>query len=305
MFSLIYSIKFFCLSFIFVGQLYQRRQNNSVKTPTKQKIEKYRRRSEEVTQAMNENTQMNAINNDLSTAIPTLAASPLTRSKPPPPPPSPRAAVHRVASDGEIPARLEVLRLSMNTNLIQTDQQIQRQSHQHSRNRVKSPYLYTNHQQIKPTTATSNPRTPSVRLRRSHGSTQPTSSVNSSQHHHIHNRRSQQEQHSTKQSTNTSPGNLYLAFIASRHLSSLEDALFECDIDHQKLLRIFTWLKGVEDHCHEQIDHDKLLIEQNQYMLDQEENLSLYSEIQHAVDDLPANTTGKPCEKIATMEFEN
>ncbi len=98
-----------------------------------------------------------------------------------------------------------------------------------------------------------------------------------------------------------SPGNLYLAFIASRHLSSLEDALFESDIDHQKLLQIFTWLKGVEDHRHEQLDHDQLLIEQNQRMLDEEENLSLYSEIQHAVDDLPANTTGKPCEKIATI----
>ena len=47
------------------------------------------------------------------------------------------------------------------------------------------------------------------------------------------------------------------------------------------------------------------LIEQNQRMLDQEENYSLYSEIQYAVDDLPANTTGKPCEKIATMQFED
>ena len=36
-----------------------------------------------------------------------------------------------------------------------------------------------------------------------------------------------------------------------------------------------------------------------------EENLSLYSEIQVAVDDLPANTAGKPCEKIATMHFED
>jgi len=31
----------------------------------------------------------------------------------------------------------------------------------------------------------------------------------------------------------------------------------------------------------------------------------LYSEILHAVDDLPANTSGKPCEKIATMQFED
>lgn len=40
-------------------------------------------------------------------------------------------------------------------------------------------------------------------------------------------------------------------------------------------------------------------------MLEQEENLSLYSEIQNAVDDVPANTAGKPCEKIATMQFED
>jgi hypothetical protein len=39
-------------------------------------------------------------------------------------------------------------------------------------------------------------------------------------------------------------------------------------------------------------------------MADQEENFSLYSEIQHAVDDLPANTSGEPCERIAMMEFE-
>ncbi|CAF1432288.1 unnamed protein product, partial [Adineta steineri] len=32
---------------------------------------------------------------------------------------------------------------------------------------------------------------------------------------------------------------------------------------------------------------------------------SLYSEIQHAVDDVPANTTGEPCERIATMAFED
>ena len=40
-------------------------------------------------------------------------------------------------------------------------------------------------------------------------------------------------------------------------------------------------------------------------MLDREDNLSLYSEIQYAVDDLPPNTTGKPCEKIPTMQFED
>jgi len=248
-----------------------------------------------------------AANNGLSIPASTLTPSPLARPKPPPP--SPSAAVRRVSSDGEIQARLEVLRLSMDKNLIQTDQQKQSQTHQYSRNRVKSPYSYGNHQQTKPITPTSNPQTPSARFRRSNGPSQPTSSVISSQHQHTNNtnnRHSQQQrQHSVKQSTNTSPGNLYVAFVASRHLSTLEDALFEYDIDHQKLLRIFTWLKGVDNHRHEQIDHDKLLIEQNQRMLDQEENLSLYSEIQHAVDDLPANVNGKPCEKIATMQFEN
>jgi hypothetical protein len=271
----------------------------------KQKIDKYRRRSEEVTQAVNGSTPMDATNNGLSTAAPTLTHSPLARPKPPPP--SPSAAVRRASSDGETQARLEILRLSMDKNLIQTDQQKQSQTHQYSRNRVKSPYLYVNHQQTKPITPTSNPQTPSVRLRRSHGPTRATSSVISSQHPHTNNtnNRNIQQQHSVKQSTNTSPGNLYLAFVASRHLSSLEDALFECDIDHQKLLRIFTWLKNVDNHRHEQIDPDQLLIEQNQYMLEQEENLSLYSEIQHAVDDIPANTNGKPCEKIATMQFED
>jgi hypothetical protein len=239
-------------------------------------------------------------NNGLTTAVPTLVPSPSPRPKPPPP--SPTAALRRVSSDGGTQARLEVLRVSMDTNLIPTNQQLQSKSYQYSRHRVKSPYLYTNHQPIKPTTPISNPPTPSARLRRIHGPTQPTSSIISSHHHPSNNR---QQQNSVKQSTNTSPGNLYLAFIASRHLSSLEDALFEYDIDHQKLLRIFTWLKGVEDHRHAQIDPDQLLIEQNQHLLDQEEDLSLYSEIQNAVDDLPANTTGKLCEKIATMQFED
>jgi len=208
-------------------------------------------------------------------------------------------------------ARVDVLRLSMDTNLIQTDQQRQSQPHQHARHRVKSPYLYTNLHSTKPMTPISNPQTPPVRLRRNHGPTQSASSLNSSQHPHNNNNTSNGRlqppppPNSIKQSVTPSAGNLYLAFIASRHLSTLEDALFECDIDHQKLLRIFTWLKGVEDHRYEQSNHEQLLIEQNQRMLDQEENLSLYSEIQHAVDDLPPNTTGKPCERIVTMHFED
>jgi hypothetical protein len=186
----------------------------------------------------------------------------------------------------------------MDTNLNQTDHQQQ----QNSRNQIKSPYLYTTHQQLGPP---GTPQNPSVHLRR----TQPISSNNASQQRQntgINYRRHQQQTSSSKQSTNnTGQGNLYLAFIAARHLSTIDDPLFECDIDHPKLLRIFSWLKNVEEHRHEQSDHDKLLIEQNQRMLDQEENYSLYSEIQYAVDDLPANTTGKPCEKIATMQFED
>ena len=37
----------------------------------------------------------------------------------------------------------------------------------------------------------------------------------------------QQQQNPVKQSTNTGPKNLYLAFIASRHLSALDDPLLE------------------------------------------------------------------------------
>ena len=70
-------------------------------------------------------------------------------------------------------------------------------------------------------------------------------------------------------------------------------------------MRIFTWLKNVEEHRHELLDHDRLLIEQNKRMKEQDDDLSLYSEIQYAVDDLPPNTSGKPCEKIAPMQFED
>ncbi|CAF0761408.1 unnamed protein product [Rotaria sordida] len=288
------------------GQHYQRRTHHTVKTPMKQKIDKYRRRSEEATQATNGNTLMNATNNGLSATVPSLTPSPLARSKQPPPSPT---TVRRVSSDAELEARLEVLRLSMDTNFIHTDQQPQSQSHQYSNNRNKSSYLSNTYQQITPKTSTSNPPTPPVRFRRNHGPTQPTSSGNSSRQQNVNNINNrptqQQQQRSIKQLTKSSSGNLYLAFIASRHFSTIEDSLFECNIDHQKLLNIFTWLKDVEDHRHEQLDHEQLLNEQNQRMLDHEENLSLYSEIQFAVDDVPPNTTGKLCEKIETIQFEN
>jgi hypothetical protein len=247
---------------------------------------------------MNGNTLLNTANAGLSATTSALTNSIPTRSKLPPPPPPPNPTpVRRVTSDAEIQARLEVLRLSMEANPVQADQHQQQQ--QNARNRIKSPYLYATHQQLAPPTT---PQTPPILTRRS----QPISSTNQTQHRQnngVSHRR--QQQPSNKQSTNTGQGSLYLAFIASRHLTTLEDTLLEYDIDHPKLLRIFTWLKNVEEHRHEQLDHDKLIIEQNQRMLEQEENLSLYSEIQYAVDDLPPNTTGKPCERIATMQFED
>jgi hypothetical protein len=260
--------------------------NNNIKTPTKQKIDKFRRRSEEVTQGTNGNTLMNTANAGLSATTPALPTASSTRPKPPPSTPTP---VRRVTSDGEIQARLEVLRLSMDSNALQADQQ------QNIRNRLKSPYLYSTHQQLAPSGP---PHTPSA-----HRRSQPIPTLNQSPNRHTGgvNYRRQQQQQPPK----NSQGSLYLAFIASRHLSTLEDTLFEYDVDHPKLLRIFSWLKNVEEHRHEQFDHDKLLIEQNQRMINQEDNLSLYSELQYAVDDLPPNTSGKPCEKIATMEFED
>lgn len=252
------------------------------------------------------------MNNSFNTTTHTAANSPLNRSKQTTSI-SPVASIQQIPIDDDTNTRFEVLRLSMDANLLRPDQPKKSQSQQQARNnRVKSPYLYSNQQQIKPATPVLNPPTQTTRLRRSHTPTQQDSSVNSSQHQNIfhanndvRSQQAAQQNPSVKISANASPGNLYLAFIASRHVSTIEDALLESDIDHQKLLRIFTWLKNVEDHRHEQSDHDQLLIEQNQQMLEQEENLSLYSEIQHAVDDLPANTSGKPCEKIATMQFED
>ena len=220
-----------------------------------------------------------------------------------PKPPSSPIPVRRVTSDAEIQARLEVLRLSMNTNPAQTDQE-QQQKQQHSRSNLKSPYLYSTHQQLAPPAT---PQTPPVLLRRS----QLTNYGNLSQHRQTNGvsyRRipqSPMKQSSVKQSIHPNQGNLYLAFIASRHLSTLDDKLLENDMDHSRLLRIFTWLKSVEEHRHLQIHHDKLLTEQNDRMKDEEDNLSLYSEIKYAVDDLPPNTSGRPCEKIAPMQFED
>ncbi|CAF1636748.1 unnamed protein product [Rotaria magnacalcarata] len=277
------------------GQIYQRRITHNVKAPIKQKIDKYRRRSGENSQAANGSTP-----NGLSPTSPSFTTSPFARPKQPPSSP---AAVHRVSSDAEVEARLEVLRLSMDNNFIQADKQTQSQPtpQQPIHPRIKSPYFSNNNhhqQQITPKLSTSNPPTPPVRLRRTNGTTQPISSASSSRHV-----KQQQQSHLVKQSKKSGSGNLYLAFISSRHFSALDENLFDCDIDHEKLLNIFTWLKGVEEHRHEQLDHEFLLNEQYQRMLDVEENLSLYSEIQFAVDDIPANTTGKPCERIEKMQF--
>ncbi|CAF3809938.1 unnamed protein product [Rotaria socialis] len=279
------------------GQLYQRRIHNNVKAPFKQKIDKYRRRSEEATQAMNGNTLLIASNAGLSATTPALANISSTNTRPPPSP----VPVRRATSDGEIQARLDVLRLSMNSNIAQTEQQQQQQQQQQnsSRNRLKSPYLYTTHQQLVPP---GTPQTSGTGLRRNQMNSTSTHSQHR-QNNGINYRRLHQS--SVKQSATNNPGNLYLAFIASRHLSTLEDAPLDHDIDHSKLLRIFSWLKNIEEYRHQQLDHDKLLIEQDQRMKEHKDDLSLYSEIQFAVDDLPANTTGKPSEKIATMEFDN
>ena len=287
------------------GQLYQRRANNASKTPVKQKINKYRRRSEEATQAMNGDALVNASSNGLSLTTPNFLPSTSTHSKPIP---LSSAAVRRASSDAEIQARLETLRLSMETNFIQTEHH----PSPTSRHRAKSPYMYNTHQQLGSTVGPGSPlQTPPTTLRRNHRPAQALSPSSSQNRHPSNNQRRlpqqtpPQQQKSGKQSTNSSPGNLYLAFIASRHLSALEDTVLECDIDHQKLLRMFTWLKGVEDHRHEQLDHEYLLSEQNQRMLDEEDNFSLYSEIQYAVDDIPANINGKLGEKIAPMQFDN
>ena len=241
----------------------------------------------------NGNTLVTTANAGLSATTPVLTTLTSARPKPAPSTPTP---VRRVTSDAEIQARLEVLRLSMDSNAGPAELAHQ----QNARQRLKSPYLYSTHQQLAPPTT---PQPSSALLRRS----QPLSSSIHTQHRQPNGvtYRRQPQQSSMKQSNITGQGNLYLAFIASRHLSTLEDTLFDCDIDHPKLLRIFTWLKNVEEHRHEQFDHDKLLLEQNQRMIDQEENLSLYSEIQFAVDDLPPNTSGKACEKIVTMQFED
>ncbi|UJR28224.1 hypothetical protein I4U23_009474 [Adineta vaga] len=280
------------------GQLYQRRQSNAIKTPMKQKIDKYRRRSEEVIQAAYGYTSTNSPpSNGLSNTNHSLP----TRPKPPPSTPT---VAHRVASNADIQARLAALRLSINPNLPQTVEQSHNSTHQHSHNRIKSPYLYPPHQQLVSTILPpSNPPTPLVRLRRSHAPNPPTTSANSSQQHH-QSPLTSQHQNSFKQSKTFNPSNLQLAFIASHHLSTIENPSVELDVDQQKSIRIFTWIEKVEKHRHEQSDHDKLLVEQNKRMENQGDDLSLYSEIQYAVDDLPANTSGKACEKIIVMDFE-
>ena len=235
---------------------------------------------------MNGNGLINTANAGLS-----ATTQALTNHKLPPPTPAP---VRRVTSDAEIQARLEVLRLSMDTNAVQVDKQPpQPQQQANSRHRLKSPYLYATHQQLAPP---STPHAPSA-VRRTQPTTQAVHRNTSGSNY--------RRQYHQQQAIHGGTGNLYLAFIASRHLSAAEDGPIECDIDHSKLLRIFTWLKNVEEHRHELLDHDRLLIEQNKRMKEQDDDLSLYSEIQYAVDDLPPNTSGKPCEKIAPMQFED
>ncbi|CAF0892074.1 unnamed protein product [Didymodactylos carnosus] len=329
------------------GQLYQRRTNNTVKAPIKQKIDKLRRRSEEATQALN-----GMVSNTISTGLSIHTTSPhgqqqyvitpsyqhsrkQTTNRASPHHMSGPTNVRRVSSEAEIQQRLQALRLSADSNLIH-DMNNPHSSYSrdatitNSRrgDRSKSPFQFSQQQQPSQPSSPYNRHRQSpvnqhlVQLRHPHtterGYIQPPTSSNllsvnnitngsvgllnsaqSFKHHHS----SHKENNNNNNNPNSNSGSLYLAFIASRHLSTLEDTLFEFDIDHQKLLRIFTWLKNVEDYRHEQMDHDKLIIEQNERMLHEEENLSLYSEIQYAVDDLPANLTGKAGEKIPTMKY--
>ena len=271
--------------------MYQRRPNYAVKTPIKQKIDKYRRRSDEVLNANHANNLIHTNHAGLTATAPTLATPPSYRSRPPPASPK---AVRRVTSDAEVRTRMEVLRLSMDTGLAGTNENS-------ARHRVKSPYLYTTHQQLGPPPTA---QTSAAVIRPSHGRPQNISSAAPSQSYPTQgNAPRRQTSSTTKPLPNTNQTNLYLAFIASRHLSTLEGTLVECDIDHRKLIQIFTWLKNVEEHSHEQQNHDQLLVEQNQRMLEQEDNYSLYSEIEYAVDDIPPNTAGKSFQ-IPTMNFE-
>ena len=272
-----------------LGQLYQRRQGNTIKTLNKQKIDKYRRRSEEVAQAMN------GANSGLSTADRTLVPSPMARSKKSSPS---SMTVHRISSDAEKKSGLNNLVLSIETNPVPIHRQPQSQ---YSLYRNKSPRLSSNHEQINSKIFTSNSPTPPLRLRRNHRRSQPIPSANSP-HYSTNNMNSQ---HSLKHSMKSSSGNLYLAFIASRNFSAIEDNPFKYDIDSYKLFQIFTWLKDVEDHRHEQIDHDQLLNKQNEHLHNQEEDLALYAEVQYAVDELPVNNGSQPCEKIKTMQFDD
>ena len=271
--------------------MYQRRTNYQVKAPIKQKIDKYRRRSEETINATQSNNLLHVTHAGLTATAPTLTTPAVSRHRIPPPL-SPRP-VRRVTSDAEVRARLEVLRLSMDTTLARTDESYSRPS-------VKSPVLYTTHQQLAP----SSPIKPSSGiLRPTHTvNNRVTSAAPSPTYHQTIGSASQRR---TKNASNSNPNptNLYLAFIASRHVSNLENTAVECDIEHPKLLRIFQWIKTVEEHRDEQNDHDQLILEQNQLMAEQPENYSLYSEVEYAVDDLPPNTTGK-INFIPTMNFE-
>ncbi|CAF0873678.1 unnamed protein product [Adineta ricciae] len=270
------------------GPLYQRRTNNSVRSPIKQKIDKYRRRSGEATQGGNGTTS----DGHMPTPTTTLALnSPSSvRSKQQASP----SSIRRVTSDAETSSRPEVFRLSVDSNALHSDHPSSNGQH-----RLKPAQIYSTHEQLVPVVTTHITSSAHRRLYQIPAATpiQPRPS----------NTYGKQRQSSARQSTTTAnnQGNMYLAFIASRHLSTLEANVPEYDMDHPRLLRIFTWLQNVEEHRHEQSDHDLLITEQNQRMLDQEENFSLYSEIQHAVDDIPANTNGEPCERIPTIEFEN
>ncbi|CAF0805967.1 unnamed protein product [Adineta steineri] len=293
------------------GQLYQRRPNNAAKAPIKQKIDKYRRRTE-VTQAIYGYTSINAANNDL----PNTNYS--TSNRPKPPPSTPTMSGGTMMSAAKLQAHHDALFESLKSKAPYTYEPLVHYSHQYSPNPVKSPHLCPKHQQITSTLPISNPPTPLVHLRPSYGTIQnfvPTKSSHHNHHHHHTNTKNNQylptpppppsqQYYTIKQTPNASPKYLSLASAAPHNPPTLDDNLLN-DADQQKLLRVFKWLKNVEEHRYEQIDHDELLDKQTLRMIDQTDNLSLYSEIRLAVDDLPPNLSNEPCERIATMEFEN
>lgn len=279
---------------ISTGSLYQRRPNPTSKPGIKNRVNKYRRRSEESTQALNNIALIESTNTGFHSINPNAASSFQIKDRK-----GFTGPVRRISSEAEIQARLESLRTSMDPN--SADNMYSTKAP--PRNRLRSPYIYPKQQNQSRTNTPTPQSSPGTNRRKNR--TQRIGSSNSSQHTPTNRRTSQKPKNrDTKESKKldqNNPGNLYLALIASRQVANIEEGIYEDDVDHQKLLRIFTWLRTVEDNRRYQTDHDKLIIEQNQRMTQADDNLSLYSEIRFAVDELPPNTHG---ERLETIDFD-